>query len=81
MSRLKKRIKQAARRGVYVFRWPDSGKWDVFAKCESLLGPRGVTTRKRDAANLAYRIAKNCPRVTQVAEAIHRPVPYTQDTL
>lgn len=59
MSKLEKQRRQAARLGVYVIRWPDSGEWDVFVESETLLGPRGVTRKKRDAVNFAYRIAKS----------------------
>ncbi|QOR55754.1 MAG: hypothetical protein YHS30scaffold667_50 [Phage 65_10] len=57
MSRLKRRMRQAAARGVYVFRWADDGKWDVYVEAETLLGPRGVTHTKRASINFAYRIA------------------------
>ena len=58
MSRLNRRRKQAAARGVHVIRWPN-GPWDVFVESETLLGPRGVTRTQREAAHFAYRIAQS----------------------
>ncbi|KAF1003944.1 MAG: hypothetical protein GAK28_04407 [Luteibacter sp.] len=59
MSRLNRRRKQAAARGVHVIRWPNGGPWDVFVETETLLGPRGVTRTKREAVNFAYCIAQH----------------------
>lgn len=73
MSQIQKRRRQAARLGVHVIRWPDSGDWDVFVESETLLGPRGVTRQKRDAVNFAYRIAmtyRRCRVTTVGAEPI-----------
>ena len=74
MSQLQKRRRQAARNGVHVIRWPESGDWDVFVESETLLGPRGVTRQKRDAVNFAYRIAKSRPRTPPVVEVRNVPV-------
>lgn len=55
MSRLKRRIQQARRRGCYVIQWPGHLSFDVYVEGEWC--PRNLVATKRQAVALAYRIS------------------------
>lgn len=75
MSQLRKRTRQAASKGVMVFRWPGSGIWDIYVVSEGPLGPRGFTKHRRDAVNHAYRIAMSYGRCkVQTVEIVADPL-------
>lgn len=66
MSRLKRKLRSAARRECFAFRrgafgYPDGisrpKEWDVYVESEGPLGPRGLVLTKRQAVALAYAIA------------------------
>ena len=57
MSRLQRRRQQARARDVFAYQRTDDKTWDVFVDSEWILGPRDLHLTKRDAVNLAYRIA------------------------
>lgn len=74
MNRLKKRIRQAQRRGVYFlargncpmdFYPTHRDKFDIYVESEGMLGPRELALTKRQAIATAYRISvSKKPKVT-----------------
>lgn len=52
MSTLHRKLCKAARRGYVVLRFGTT--YDIYVLAETILGPRGLTLTKRQAANLAY---------------------------
>ena len=55
MSRVKRKIQRAARLGVYVYK-NSSGLWDIFVEKETILGPRELSWKRREAVNFAHKI-------------------------
>lgn len=52
MSTLHRKLCKAARRGYVVLKFGST--YGVYVLSETILGPRGLTLTKRQAANLAY---------------------------
>lgn len=52
MSALHRKLCKASRRGYVVLRF--GATYDIYVLAETILGPRGLSLTKRQAANLAY---------------------------